>query len=123
MSSAVARTYRRDRLGRFAATPGQKVTSALAEAERALNRAEEGVDEVAKARRTVSQRHRRTVRRSTVAGAAVGALVPAPASVKASTASAALYGTATTAAGAKIGKAVGRAKASRRSTAGTRVAR
>lgn len=123
MSSAVARTYRRDRLGRFAATPGQKVTSALAEAERALARAEHGVDQIAATKRAVAQRDRRTVRRSAMVGAAVGALVPAPASVKASTATAALYGSATTAAGAKMGKAVGQATVSRRSTAGTRVAR
>lgn len=83
------RVFRRDRRGRFAATPGQKVHSALVEADAAIARAEEGVREMVAARASAAKSTKRRVRRSALAGAAVGALVPAPAGVKASTARAA----------------------------------
>ncbi|MGV9713980.1 hypothetical protein ACWDTI_25350 [Gordonia sp. NPDC003424] len=119
----MSRAYRRDRRGRFAATPGQKVTAALGEAQAALNRAEQGVEEIAASKRATTKRDRRTVRRSALAGAAVGAAIPAPASVKVSAATTNAFVAGTSAAGYKIGKAVGAAKISRRSAAGTRLRR
>lgn len=118
-----ARTYRRDQKGWFAATPGQKVASALAEAEAALNRAEQGIAEIAEARAAQAKAHRRTTRRHALAGAAVGALVPAPAGVRASATASALFTASTTTAGYKVGKTVGRVQATRQSVAGRKVTR
>lgn len=119
----MSRDYRRDRLGRFAASPGSKVTSALAEAEAALHRAEQGVSQMAKARRAQERDHRKTVRRAAVAGAVVGAMVPAPSAVKVTATRATAYATVSTAAGYKVGKAVGAATANRRAAAGARIRR
>lgn len=118
-----ARNYIRDSRGRFAATPGKRVLSALDEAEAALRRAEDGVTEIAAARRSAKARRKRTVRRSALAGAAVGAMVPAPRAVKASTASAAVFGAVTTASGYKMGQSLGTMKIRYRSPAGTRLKR
>ncbi|WP_139319556.1 hypothetical protein [Gordonia sp. CNJ-863] len=119
----MSRAYRRDRKGRFSASPGSKVTSALDEAEAALQRAEAGVQELAAPRRAQARQRRKTVRRAALTGAALGAVVPAPAAVKVTAARATTYAVASTAAGYKFGKAAGTATASRRAAAGTRVRR
>ncbi len=119
----MSRIYRRDRRGRFAATPGTRVLSALDEAESALKRATDGVAEIAEARQRAEASRRRTVRRSALAGAAVGALVPAPAPVKVTTSRAALFAAATTTTGYKLGQKAGRARSGSSATAGHRVRR
>lgn len=116
-----ARNYIRDSQGRFAPTPGKRVTSALDEAQAALDRAEQGIREIGEARSAQARRTKKLVHRHAVAGAALGALVPAPSAVKATTIGAAAFATSTTAAGAKIGASVGRRRATPRSTAGRRV--
>ncbi|MEE3848978.1 hypothetical protein VZC37_01445 [Gordonia sp. LSe1-13] len=119
----MSRRYRRDRLGRFAASPGIRVVSALDEADDALQRAEAGVREIEQARRAQTRARRRSVARHAVAGAAVGALVPAPAVAKVTAARSVAFASASTAAGAKIGQRVGRARLGRRSAAGVKVRR
>lgn len=119
----MSRAYRRDRLGRFAASPGSKVTSAQGAAEAAAHRAEVGVRQVAEAGRSEAQQRRKTVRRAALTGAVVGAVAPAPAAVKVTATRATAFATVSTVAGYKVGKAVGTATAHRRAAAGTRVRR
>jgi hypothetical protein len=113
--------YRRDRRGRFAPTPGAKVTSALQAAEKAVGDLDVAITEALPAIRAKAKKTRRTVRRHAVAGAVVGAAVPAPAAVKVTATGATAFATATTAAGYKIGQKVGRSKVNRRAAAGRKV--
>lgn len=93
----MARTYRRDRRGRFARTPGTKASARSGKA------------------------RRRSVRRHGYVGAAVGAAVPG---VGTSTATGvALFSVATTATGYKVGTAVGRRRRKNRQPSGVRIAR
>lgn len=97
----MARTYRRDRRGRFAPTPGTKVS------------ATSGVRS-AKARR-------RSVRRHGYVGAAIGAAVPAVGTATAT--GAALFSAASTATGYRVGAAVGRRRRKNRQPSGVRLTR
>lgn len=117
----MSRTYRRDRMGRFAATPGTKVATAMQAAEKAIGDLDAAITEAVPAIRAKAKQRRRTVRRVTLAGAVVGAVVPAPAGAKVSVVRSAAFATATTAAGYKIGQKVGRAKVNRRAAAGRKV--
>lgn len=119
----IARNYIRDSRGRFAATPGKRVLSALDEAEAALRRAEDGVTEIAAARRTARAQRKRTVRRAALAGAAVGFLAPAPRAVPHTIPASAAYVAATTVSGYKMGRSLGTMKTRYRSPAGTRLKR
>ncbi|MFE0751050.1 hypothetical protein [Gordonia sp. NPDC058843] len=119
----MSRAYRRDRMGRFAASPGSKVTSAQGAAEAATHRAQVGVQQVAKADRSEAQQRHKTVRRAALTGAVVGAVVPAPAAVKVTATRATAFATLSTVTGYRVGKAVGTATANRRAAAGSRVRR